>query len=472
MVFLQRYHNGIEMGKTYNHQIGKFKESYVKEVMAQLGIDYDSKLVIDMRNNKINTSEFGKAAKNYYNALLLMKDVNNKKIYKNIINNLLPLKNNDPEIIGNVIKSFEKLYYQVVSEYGRSYLRNYNTRNRSNVGNKKSSKSTIIIKCREKYKVEQDKLGYNIFSVTNKGINRFTRSNYTNRFLGERTKYFQNIKAGPEINTLNPKERQDFLNQATAPSFLTPVSLVMGEETIDTSRGLRGINPTRIKEFKTLKSIKSKKIRSNAFNSPTDPSQATSNALGSFNISIAPPFGSLMLEKRDSVTESHTDVAEFVGATSFLISENPLILRRNLIKLGKKLGKVQFDIVSEIMPKRFLRPKLSLKSISDIKLSNPKSRSLGTISLPNFSFKKIPPHIKAMMLDNFSVGDRNSEPIKNPEASAVLSETQQNVFKIKALVGFGKDRNGFADVFKPVYRDMDSSVLNSRESNIGKSIRL
>jgi hypothetical protein len=62
-----------------------------------------------------------------------------------------------------------------------------------------------------------------------------------------------------------------------------------------------------------------------------------------------------------------------------------------------------------------------------------------------------------------------SDPIQNSESSQIIEETQKNLFLVRALVGFGRDGQGFIDVRQPQYKDMDQGVLGSEGPILGKA---
>ena len=67
-----------------------------------------------------------------------------------------------------------------------------------------------------------------------------------------------------------------------------------------------------------------------------------------------------------------------------------------------------------------------------------------------------------MMMGSFLEINKLADPIKNPEAKQVLVETQQNVFMVTALIGFGRDQRGFVNVNMPIYRELDLAVIRQK----------
>ena len=468
IVFLSKYLNTIEAGKYYDYKLNKFSKSFVTDTMSQLQIDYSPGLIIDMSNNIISKSEFGIAANNFFNASLLLKPNVNKNIYKNIVKNLLPLDNNTVDVIKKSILAFENLYNQVLKEYGRTDSKLINNRKRSIISAKPFTKHTVISKSKEKFKIQRDKLGYNVFSNTSKGLNRLSSSRYRSRFLSEQERYYPSMNAGKELNILRPAEQSRFMNMRSAPSFLTPTSLIMGDEQIDTTRGLANINIDRVKEFKMLKSIKSAKMKTESFPDVVTPDKIVSNTLNTFNLTIGDPFKTVMDEKRETVEDAHIDAEAYVGPNSFFISANPTIIRLNIRKILQSKNKTTFNIISEIMPMKFLKNPIAITQLDQIQLSNPKSRISGLISKNKISINSIPPHIKVMALDSFAQ-NQNVDPVKNISANTVLSETMQNVFMVRALVGFEKGPEGFVDINRPIYRPMSLDILNSGRPILAKA---
>jgi hypothetical protein len=466
--FISSYNSSLTTGKYFDHSQNKFIDPFVQDIMSQINVQYTDGLNVDMSDNTIRESDFGLAAINYYNGVLLINSKADKKMYKKIVKNLLPVESNDPENINLTLIKFIKLYDKVAEVYGRKLFGGFNTKGKSSVSASKKEFSKLSVKSRQKLNLHQDKLGYNIFSNSKKGLSRFTTSDYRRRYVSE-NRYYRNIKNSPELSILRSNELSKFLNvNKTAPKYLTPVGLVMGDDFIDTTRGLAAIKPSRIKEFRLLKSIKSTKENVETLIAPTPSSKILSKSLKSFNFALGKRVKSLMEEARESLTDPNVDVAEYVGPESFFITESPKTIRVNLKKLLLRQNRNTFNIISDIIPRKFLRPRTAIRSIRDFQISNVNSSMTGRLASGNINFDRVPPHLRAMTLDNF-VMKKGLDPIKNSTSSGILNETQQNVFIIKALVGFKRDNRGFIDVYSPIFSDMDSSVLGSGRPILAKA---
>lgn len=462
--FIEKFYNTINIGSHYDYNSNIFKKNFVKDIMSQLNIDYlTNNRNVDMSNNLIKASEFGVAATNYYNGMLLLKENTSKEIYQKIISDLLPTNNNTPQRINFILKSFNNLYNEIERVYGRDKKSSINNRNKTLPLKSRFNTSTVSATTKNKFKVETDKIGYNIFSNSQKGLNDFTVEQYTSRFTSENKRYYSTVRQTSELDFMTPAERSQFLDVSSVSSkFLTPVGLVMGEETIDVSRGLQAVNVDKIKQFRLLKTVKAKKLETNKFASQTFPGQVVDNTLKSFNLSISQPVISLADVKRDQLDEEHIDAESYVGSESLFLADNPTIIRANMQRIVNKLRNRNFNIISEITPELFLRPKNGIKSIQEISLSNSKSKIVGGIKQRNLNLTLIPPQIRSMMMGSFLEINKLADPIKNPEAKQVLVETQQNVFMVTALIGFERDQRGFVNVNMPIYRELDLAVIRQK----------
>ena len=63
----------------------------------------------------------------------------------------------------------------------------------------------------------------------------------------------------------------------------------------------------------------------------------------------------------------------------------------------------------------------------------------------------------------------NSDPMKNNESREIIEETQKNLFLVRALVGFEKDSDGFADIRRPILKQIDMSDLSSGRPILAKA---
>ena len=127
------------------------------------------------------------------------------------------------------------------------------------------------------------------------------------------------------------------------------------------------------------------------------------------------------------------------------------------------------EIASDIVPRRFLRNNKSIKSIKEIQFSDPKSKVRKLANSGDLDLKNLPPQVKFMMTKEFNPNPE-SDPMKNRESRQIVEETQKNIFVVRALTGFNKNNLGFIDVYNPIYRDLDSGILNDGTPTLAKLV--
>jgi len=467
--FLTIYYNTMVNGNYYDHKIKKYKKSYVDQILGALGVTYTDDGLLDTSSNNIKTSDFGSAASNYYNGSLLLAD-HSPLDYTLVINRLLPINNNTPATIAAILKSFEILRTKIENLYDL-------VKKKKPVVYKKPATSFTtkqfpkkIFFASSKFKIENDQLGYKIFSNKQKGLNVFSRSSYQKRARSEKERYYHNFNPSSELKILRPKERSDFLNIRNGLAFLTPTSMVMGADSIDTTRGILGIDPNKIKEFRILKSIKSRKQRHNKYAKRTSLGKSAGATLTKFNIFIGPAVKSVFINgTAESVGESFVNAEDYLGSTSFFVTDNPTIIRKNIQRLFKEENSRVLSIVSDIIPHKFLKKKGAIRSIKEINIGNKDSRLRQAVVSEKINLTAIPPQIKAMCVNGFTRPDSAHDPLKNLEASQVIQETQQNVYMVQALVGFERNLEGFLDVRMPIIKQMGSSDIPTNRPLLAKA---
>ena len=459
--FLTTYYNMMVNGNYYDHRTKKYKQSYVENILKKVGITYTDDKLPDISSNTIKTSDFGIAAINYYNSSLLLGD-SSPLDYNTIINSLLPINNNTPKTVSVVLKSFANLRAKIENIYDLVKKKKPTVYKKPTTSFNSHQYQKKIIIASTKFKIENDQMGYKIFSNKQKGMNVFSRSKYQKRVQSEKERYYQNFNPSAELKIMRPKERADFLNTRNSLAFLTPTSMIMGADSIDTTRGILGIDPNKIKEFRILKSIKSKKSRRNTRAKRTSLGKSAGETLSRFNIFIGPQVKSTFQNgTKTNVEDSLIDAEKYLGATSFFVTDGPVIIRKNIIRLFKEENKRVLSIVSDIIPHKFLRKKGAIRSIKEINLKHKNSRLRQAIVSEKINLASIPPQIKAMCVDSFTRSDSTHDPLKNLEASQIIQETQQNVYMTKALIGFQRNSIGFLDVRMPILEQMDSPDIPS-----------
>lgn len=467
--FLTIYYNTMVNGNYYNHKSKKYKKSYVDQILSNLGIEYTNDLLLDVSSNNIKTSDFGLAASNYYNGALLLAD-RSPMDYNMIINHLLPINNNTPTTIGSMLKSFEDLQAKIGNIYDLV------KKKKPRVYKKPATSFTThhfpkkIYFASAKFKIENDQLGYNIFSNKQKGLNVFSRAKYQRRVTSEKERYYHSFNPGAELQILRPQERSDFLNTRNALAFLTPTSMIMGKDAIDTTRGILGIDPNKIKEFRILKSIKSRKANQNTYAKRTSLGKAPGATLSKFNIFVGPAVTSVLRSGTTTdVEDNFINAEEYLGSTSFFVTDSPTIIRKNIQKLFKDESSRVLSIVSDIIPHKFLKKKGAVRSIKEINIGNKNSRLRQAVIAEKIDLVNIPPQIKAMCINSFIKPGSINDPLKNLEASQIIQETQQNVYIVQVLVGFNKNLDGFLDVRMPIIQQMGSSDIPTGRPLLAKA---
>ena len=390
-------------------------------------------------------------------------------LYSDVLRIILPTFKTSPNAISLFLSNFSSLYQIVKKEYKLNSKQTKKEANKkSRISEGKIFKNIIGAKTREKIEIEQERLGYSVFSDNQKGLNKFSSADYKTRFALEQAKYYPNIDISDTSKFLTPSERSEFSRVDNAPAFLTPSSMIMGQERIRTNRGMRNIPINKIREFRLAKS--SRMQQSKATKKPTSFSKARvdTDVLSSFNVVISRPKKPILQRATEEIVDPLIDSKHYVGEDSLFVGNNPLEFRRQFKRILKENDRKILGIISDIVPRRFLRNKKAIRSIKEIQFSNPKSRVRKMATSKELRIREIPPHVKFMMSDAFNPNP-NSDPMKNSESREIIEETQKNLFLIKALVDFEKDSDGFLDIKSPIYQEMSSAVLSSGKPILAKA---
>ena len=455
--FLITYSNSIDSATNYDPIKLEFKKGFSESILSQLGIQTNI-VSVNLGDNRIKNSEFGKAAIAYYNASLLLSPNVNKDIYSKLLKGLLPTSLTSPQNILNIVQSFGDLFNLIKTEY--KLEKNFDKT--QNISSKISSTKNIIKKFissgTEKYDIERDVIGYNLFSENQKGMNKLTSQTYRNRFVAEQAKYYPRMDIADETNFMTQEEKSRFSRMDNMASFITPANLVLGGKTITTSRGINNINPDDIKEFRIAKSARAVQKTATNFPNSLTKSRISTNVMADFNITISSPKKTLLERKVDEEIDPLIEAKYYLGDDSYFVTSDPQFIFKNFKRLMAKQDGRILSIVSDVIPRRFLRPANSIGSIKDLQLSNKKSKIRSIVAEKRIDISEIPPQIKSMMTKSFQVNP-NIDPLKNRESREILEETQKNVFLVRALTGFEKDVDGFADLNRPIEVDMkDASI--------------
>ena len=457
IAFLLGYSNSVSAPQNYDSKNMQFKKSFSDSIMNQLGIS-EGDSSINLGSNRIKNSEFGIAALNYYNGLLLLtKDVE-KSIYGQTIKSLLPTSKTSPEKIKLILSDFDRLVSTIRREYNIENRDSKSSGVTSKVSSIKSTNKDFVSVTTEKMIIEREVLGYNIFSESQKGLNKFTTDSYRQRIGAEQTKYYPSMDVADDANFMTSKERSAFMANSNAPSFVTPANLVLGKKKITCSRGMNNIDVNMVKEFRLAKSARAAQMKKTVYPSGLRSAQLSENVMADFNITIGPSKTSILERASDIEIDPLQDAKYYVGESSYFTTNNPELIYKNFKNLINKEDRRIFAIVSDVIPGRFLKQNGSIESISELQLGNNKSRIRGLVSEERINFEEIPPQIKSMMTKNFQ-NNAGIDPLKNRESRTIIDETQKNVFQVRAHTGFELDEDGFPDLNRPILKEMSDASL-------------
>jgi hypothetical protein len=458
--FLLSYSNSIDAPTNYDHQNLEFKKSFKDSILNQLQIT-DEMTSVNLGSGVIKSSDFGKAALNYYNSMLLLTPNVSKNLYGTIIKGLLPTTKTSPSNIKSILNNFQTLAARIRKEYNIFNKDTKTSRFPSKISSTKKSTKEFVYSTTEKFDIEKEVLGYNVFSETQTGLNKFTTSTYRSRVSAEEAKYYPSIDISDETRFMRTRERAAFTRNTNAPSFVTPANLVMGKKKITCSRGTANIDINDIREFRVAKSARAIQARKTNYPSGLANARLSKNVMADFNIVIGSPVSPILERATDIEIDPMQDVKYYVGESSYFTTNNPEFIFKNFKRLMLKEDSRVFAIISDAIPGRLLRQNGSIESIKDLQLSNKKSKLRKLVSEERINFEEIPPQIKAMMSKAFNVNE-NIDPLKNRESRAIIDETQKNIFLVRALVGFEMDEDGFPDLNRPIMENMSESNLSGR----------
>lgn len=467
LLFLASYSQLMNLKTNYDSAAERFTDDFVKNILEGLGINNTG--TSNLATKRIKDSEFGQVALSFYNMSLLLSSAPSGKEYSDILRILLPTNKTSPEVIDRFISDFSALFNIVSREY------KLNTKQTKKEGNKysrisegKAFNNIISATTIEKIEVEQEKLGYSVFSEEVSGLNKFSSSGYSQRVGLERSKYYPSMDISDTSKFLTPSERSEFSNMSNASAFLTPLTLVMGEEKIGTSRGMKNIDIKKIRQFRLAKSSRMQQKKSTKRPISYSRAKVEQDNISSFNVMVATPRTALLERSVEQNIEPLTDCKHYLSEGSFFVTENPLVLLKQFKRIQRENDKKILGIVSDVVPRRFLRDRKAIKSVKEIRFSNPNSRVRKLARTKELAIKDIPPHVKFMMSDSFSPNP-NSDPLKNSESREIIEETQKNLFLIKALVGFESDSDGFLDIRAPIYEPINSVSLGPDKMFLAKA---
>lgn len=449
--FLTSYLNSLNYSNNYRMKAKEFNPDYTSRTMESLGLSTNLERA-NLGSNIVKSSEFGQAAISYYNlASLLSADVN-KNVYSSVLKAILPTDKTTPDGINSFITNFTSLLESVEFEYTTKSTTSGTGRKYSRVSKGQISADTITAVSKESLGVEQENLGYSVFSDA-PGLNSFSSEGYKRRWALEQAKYYPTIDVEDASSFMTPAERGSFANLSNAASYLTPTSLIMGDVRIKTNRGMNNVNIDEIRQFRLAKSIRQSQQRSSRFPQSVQKNSISPDSLSALNVTIAAPKDALLNRATSQAIDPLIDSRYYVGDSSGFTTNNPLALLKNFKRILSSKDKRVLSITSDIIPRRFLRSKLAINSIKEIQFSNPNSIVRKLAVEQTLPIVSLPPHVKFMMSKAFNPNPQ-SDPLKNNESREIIEETQKNLFVIKGIIGFEQSSDGFMNVHAPIYEDV------------------
>jgi len=465
LLFLEEYVKGIEYSGFYDHREQGFQKEFYDRTMSSLGLTTG---VSDLGNDMVRNSQFGQAAISFYNLLTLMSSDTSKNTYLEVMNVLLPTKKTNPANMLQFVDEFKAELDKTREYYLKTKTNNSLSSNHTNIWKVKNSQKVISTISKEYFEIEQEVLGYSIFSEQQTGLNLLSSQDYKRRWASEQAKYYPSIQVEDESSFMTPSEKAQFSRIDNAPKFLTPTQLVFGDEKITTSRGMTNIPPKKIKEFRMAKSARAQMLGSTKYPQSSSKAKITGDVLSGFNLQIGAPKTALLDRAVEQNIDPLVDAKYYIGDNSYFVTNNPQLILKTFKRILSKEDERVLSIVADIVPRRFLRNKRALKSIKELQMSNPKSTLRSLVSTQEITLADLPPQVKYMCSSAFNPNP-NSDPLKNSESREIIEETQKNLFIIKALVGFEDGEMGFLDLNAPVYEDMSSDLISTGRPILGKA---
>ena len=466
LLFLNYYSDSLYFESNYSTKNEMFTKTFSEPIMSGLGLAGTGRL--DLTTGLIKDSDFGKVAISIYNLSQLLSPDVGYSIYSKVLNTLLPTNKTNPDLVSSFLGKFSSLLDNVKKQYLPNSKQTRKEPNKfSRISEGKVYKNSIHARSSEKIMLEKERLGYSLFSDTQKGLNKFSSADYKRRFATEQAKYYPNINLDDDTSFMTPSEKSEFSRMDNAPAFLTPSSLIMGQERIKTNRGMKNMPINKIREFRLAKSSRAQQAKSTRRPVSYSKAQVSNDVLSSFNVTIAKPRLPILNRSTEEVVDPLSDAKHYVGDNSLFVTNNPFEFRKQFKRALREEDRKILGIISDVVPRRFLRDEKAIKSIKEIQFSNPKSKVRKLATSQELRIAEIPPHVKFMMSKAFNPNP-NSDPMKNSESREIIEETQKNLFLIKAFVGFEKDPDGFADIRNPIYKQIDSSDLSSGKTILAK----
>jgi hypothetical protein len=463
--FLTQYLSNIDSGSHYDAESLRFKDSFSIQVLESLGLEQDF-ITANLNSQRIKDSEFGQAALSYYNGLLLLSPDVEKTIYGNVLRSLLPTSKSTPTSINEVIKSMSSLLSQIKYAYLFENKQSRSNKDHSKIFKNQTRNNILEVTSSETFEIEKEKLGYSLFSNDQKGLNLFSTADYKTRYVLEQAKYYPKIDIS-SAEFMTPSEKANFSRIDNQSGYLTPTGLILKDRVISTNRGMTNLNPNDIREYRLAKSARAQARNSEVFPLGSSRARVSGDIMSQFNIQIGRPQKTLLGRTTEQEIDPLVDARIYIGDQSSFATNNPVELLKNFKRILSREDSRILSIVSDIVPRRFLRQEKAIKSIKELQISNKKSLIRKSVANEIIDLASLPPQIKYMCTQAFNPNP-NSDPLKNSESREIIEETQKNLFQIRAHVGFGRDEQGFIDIHQPLHKLMDNNILNSNSPILAK----
>ena len=467
LTFMTSYLMQVQTPSFYDNETMTFKKSFADSIMNNLGIT-SNLISADLGRNQVKNSQFGQAALNFYNALLLLSTNVDKEIYGTFLKSVLPTSRTSPTLISETLKTLSSLYDRVGKAYALGKSSSNRERKFSKVSSVKRIENKIETFSSENLTLDKEILGYSLFSSTQKGLNKFSSADYKTRFALEQAKYYPSIQPDENSGFMTPSEKSQFSRLDNAPAFVTPVALMMGDKKVTTNRGMKNMDVGFVRQFRLAKSSRAQRASTESYPTGITKGRVSNDIMSEFNIQIGAPKKALLGRSTEQEIDPLVDVEKYIGDSSTFSTNNPISLLKSFRRILSREDKRVLSIVSDIVPRRFLRQNNSIRSIKQLQMSNVNSLIRKTVTAQAIDLASIPPQVKYMCTQAFAPNPE-SDPIQNSESSQIIEETQKNLFLVKALTGFERDVAGFIDVRQPIYKEMNQDVLSSSGPTLAKA---
>jgi len=467
ITFMTSYLNQVQTTSFYDSETLTFKKTFADSIMNGLGIA-PSLVSSDLGRSQVKNSEFGQAALNYYNGLLLLSANVDREVYGTFLKSVLPTSRTSPSIISETLNSLSLVYSRVKKAYFYGNSSSNRDRKFSKVGSVKSIENKLEAFSTESLTIDKEILGYSIFSSTQKGLNKLSTADYKTRFALEQAKYYPSITPDDATGFMTPSERSQFSRIDNAPAFITPIAMMLGDKKVSTNRGMRNMDVDFVRQFRLAKSSRAQRAGSESYPTGVSRGRLSNDIMSEFNIQIGRPQKTLLGRSTEQEIDPLIEVEKYIGDSSTFSTNNPTALLKSFRRILSREDRRVLSIVSDIVPRRFLRQNDAIRSIKQLSMSNPNSLIRRTVTAQAIDLASIPPQVKYMCTQAFAPNPE-SDPIQNSESSQVIEETQKNLFLVKSLTGFGRDAEGFIDVRQPVYAEMNLDLLSTNGPILAKA---